>query len=126
MINSDYRLTQDAPQRDRSAILHGSGGQHPTAQPNQYATPLHITLHRAALEEKQQQPDLPFDPHPTQYQHRGRMPYKAALPSFQWDGTASARPTGGRVLDGVVKLPRMVWWTTSNWLQTYQIGLPAG
>ena len=66
MIDSDYRYTQDAHQKDRSAILHGSGGQHPTAQPNQYATPLHITLHRAALEEKQQQPGLPFDPHQAQ------------------------------------------------------------
>ena len=69
MIDSDYRYTQDAHQKDRSAILHGSGGQHPTAQPNQYATPLHITLHRAALEEKQQQPGLPFDPH----QEMGRL-----------------------------------------------------
>ena len=66
MIDSDYRYTQDAPQRDRSAILHGSGGQHPTAQPNQYATPLQDTLYRAALEVKQQQPYLLVDPHQAQ------------------------------------------------------------
>ena len=66
MINSDYRYIPDAPQRDRSAFWHGSGGQHPTAQPNQYATPLQHTPYRAALEEKQQQLHLVVDPHQAQ------------------------------------------------------------
>ena len=73
MINSDYRYTQDAPQRDRSAILHGSGGQHPTAQPNQHVTPLQNTLYCAALVEKQQRPHLPVDPHQVQRAYAARM-----------------------------------------------------
>ena len=66
MIDNDYRYVQDAPQKGRSAILHGSGGQHPTAQPNQYATPLQHTLYCAALAEKQQRPHLLVDPHQAQ------------------------------------------------------------
>ena len=66
MINSDYRYIPDAPQRDRSAFWHGSGREHPTAQPNQHAIPLKHTLYRAALEEKQQQLHLLVDPHQAQ------------------------------------------------------------
>ena len=80
MIDSDYRYTQDAHQKDRSAILHGSGGQHPTAQPNQYATPLQDTLYRAALEVKQQQPYLLVDPHQAQqvYAAQSRAHFNAS------------------------------------------------
>ena len=80
MIDSDYRYTQDAPQRDRSAILHGSGGQHPTAQPNQHVTPLQNTLYCAALVEKQQRPHLLVDPHQAQqvYAAQSRAHFNAS------------------------------------------------
>ena len=80
MINSDYRYIPDAPQRDRSAFWHGSGGRHPTAQPNQHAIPLKHTLYSAALEEKQQQLHLLVDPHQAQqvYAAQSRAHFNAS------------------------------------------------